>query len=366
MADSFLSVDDLTKVIQGATLIGSGGGGSPASGAIVVDAISKLTDRVRFQTLDEVPDEAVVAAVCGFGSPAVLLKRGCVVQNFFAVETLERAIGKKIDYIVPYESGGYNSLTPFYAAAVKGIPVLDCDGTGRAVCEWYISMFEVHRIPMSPFALANEQGHAAVIYADNMIDVDRYARGVLREFGLISGTAEHVMSGAKARSAMVPGMISMERDLGAAILDSLAKGRDPLDVILKKTHGFLLFEGTVTNKEVRTSPIGSDHGLIELEGRGPSGRKKLRVYFKNESILATGPNGTPVTILPDIITYLDAEGHPVTNADVKKGSKLRVLGIPIHPKCRDSRAIPLYQKVLADVLGFQKSYVPVEQLQSGR
>jgi len=174
MAGSFLTIEELTNVVQGATLIGSGGGGSPSSGMMVVDAISKTTDRVRFLSLDEVPDEAVVAAVCGFGSPDVLLKRGCVVQNFFAVETLERAIGKKIDYIVPYESGGYNSLTPFYAAAVKGIPVLDCDGTGRAVCEWYISMFEVHRIPMSPFALANEQGHAAVVYADNTIDASAF------------------------------------------------------------------------------------------------------------------------------------------------------------------------------------------------
>jgi hypothetical protein len=364
MTGSFLTIDDLTKVVQGATLIGSGGGGSPSSGMMVVDSISKITDRVRFLTLEEVPDEAVVAAVCGFGSPDVLLKRGCVVQNFYAVEALERAIGKKVDFIVPYESGGYNSLTPFYAAAVKGIPVLDCDGTGRAVCEWYISMFEVHRIPMSPFALANEQGHAAVVYADNMIDVDRYARGVLREFGLISGTAEHVMSGAKARAAMVPGMISMERDLGDSMLRARANGEDPLEIVLKKTRGFLLIDGTVTNKETTTSPIGSDHGFIDVEGRGWAGRRKLRVYFKNESILATWPSGSPAAILPDIITYLDHEGLPVTNADVKNGSKIRVLAIPIHSKCRDPRAIPLYQKVLADVLSFDKAYVPVEELQA--
>lgn len=364
MTGSFLTIEELTNVVQGATLIGSGGGGSPSSGMMVVDAISKITDRVRFLSLDEVPDEAVVAAVCGFGSPDILLKRGCVVQNFFAVETLERAIGKKIDYIVPYESGGYNSLTPFYAAAIKGIPVLDCDGTGRAVCEWYISMFEVHRIPMSPFALANEQGHAAVVYADNMIDVDRYARGVLREFGLISGTAEHVMSGAKARAAMVPGMISMERDLGAAMLKAIADRQDPLEIVLKKTRGFLLIDGTVTNKETMTSPIGSDHGLIEVEGRGPSGRRNLRVFFKNESILAAWNDGSPGAILPDIITYLDQEGHPLTNADVEEGSQLRVLAIPIHSKCRDPRAIPLYQKVLADVLSYQKPYVPVEELQA--
>lgn len=366
MTGPFLTVEDLTKVIQGATLIGSGGGGSPSSGMMVVDAIAKITGRVRFLRLDDVPDEAVVVAVCGFGSPDVLLKQGCVVQNFYAVEALERAIGKKVDYIVPYESGGYNSITPFYAAAVKGIPVLDCDGTGRAVCEWYISMFEVHRIPMSPFALANEQGHAAIVYADNMVDVDRYARGVLREFGLISGTAEHVMSGAKARQALVPGMISMERDLGEAMLKARENGDDTLETVLKKTRGHLLIDGTVTHKETRTSPIGSDHGLIDVEGRGPSGRQKLRVHFKNESILATWPDGSPAAILPDIITYLDLEGQPVTNADVTKGSKVRVLGIPIHAKCRDPRAIPLYQKVLADVLDFRGPYVPVEELQGRR
>jgi hypothetical protein len=363
MTGSFITVEDLAKVVQGATLIGSGGGGSPSSGAMVIDAISKITDRVQFVDLDEVPDESVVAAVCGFGSPDVLLKKGCVVQNFYAVEALERATGKKIDYIVPYESGGYNSITPFYAAAVKGIPVLDCDGTGRAVCEWYISMFEVHRIPISPFALANERGHAAVVYADNMIDVDRYARGVLREFGLISGTAEHVMSGAKARVSLVPRMISMERDLGAAILEARGAGEDPLDVVLEKTRGFLLLDGTVTSKEVRTSPIGSDHGLVDVEGRGPKGRTRIRVSFKNESILATWPDGSPAAILPDIIAYLGHDGQPLTNADVEKGSKLRVIAIPINKKCRDPRAIPLYRRVLFDVLGFEGPYVPVEELQ---
>jgi DUF917 family protein len=359
----FLSVEDLHTVVTGATIFGSGGGGPAASGRLVVETVGKITNRVPLWSLAEVPDDAVVAAVCGFGSPEVLLKRVNVMQNVFALETLERAIGKKVDYLVPYESGGYNSLVPFHVAAAKGVPVLDCDGTGRAVCEWYISMFELHHIPMSPFALADDQGHSAVIYADNMIDVDKYGRAILREFGLSAGTAEHVMSGAKARSAMVPGMISTERELGVAMKASKGKGQDPLDVVLEKTHGFLLMDGEVTKKEIRTSPVGSDHGTIELKGKGAGGRKVLRVYYKNESILALWPDGSPAAMLPDLISYLDHEGEPSTNADLRKGLSIRVLGIPIHQKCRDPAALPLYRKVLKDTLSFDRPYVSVEHLQ---
>jgi DUF917 family protein len=359
-----LSMNDLRNIVQGATVFGSGGGGSPRAGNAVVSAISRITESVSLLPLEEVPDEAIVAATCGFGSPEVLQNRECVVQNFFALETLERVLGKKIDCLVPFESGGYNSLVPFYAAALKGIPVIDCDGTGRAVCEWYISMFEVHRIPMSPFALADDHGHSAVIYGSTAIEVDRYARAVLREFGLVSGTAGYVMSGAKARAAMVPNMISMERALGAMMTELMTRGQDPLEAVLKTTGGFLLIDGSVAKKEVRTSPIGSDHGLIQVEGYGRSRRRKLSILLKNESILARWSHGLLAAMLPDIITYLDHEGRPITNADIRRGVKVRVLGIPIHTKCRDPRAIPLYQKVLEDVLGCKESYVPVEELQT--
>jgi DUF917 family protein len=360
----FLTVEDLHKLVTGATIFGSAGGGPPASGKLVVDAVGKIAKGVQLWSLTEVPDEAVVAAVCGFGSPEVLLRRVTVIQNVLALETLERAIGKKVDYLVPYESGGYNSLVPFHVAVSKGLPVLDCDGTGRAVCEWYISMFEVHRIPMSPFALADDQGHSGIIYADNTVDADKYGRALLREFGLSAGTAEHVMSGAKAKSALVPGMLSMEYELGAAMEDALAGGRDTLGIVLDRTHGFLLAEGKVTKKELRTSPVGSDYGRIEVTGPSKGGRGTFQVDYKNESILARWADGTPAAMLPDLISYLDDHGRPMTNADLKEGMGIRVLGIPIHPKCRAAEALPLYARVLKEVLGFEAPYVSVERLQA--
>jgi DUF917 family protein len=359
----FLTVEDLNKLVTGATIFGSAGGGPPASGRLVVEAIGRIASRVPLWSLAEVPDEAVVAAVCGFGSPEVLLKRVSVIQNVLALETLERAIGKKVDYLIPYESGGYNSLVPFHVAASKGLPVLDCDGTGRAVCEWYISMFEVHHIPMSPFALADDQGHSGVIYADNTVDADKYGRALLREFGLSAGTAEHVMSGAKARASMVPGMLTMEHELGASMEAAMARGHDSLDVVLDKTHGFLLIEGKVAKKELRTSPVGSDHGRIEVKGNGRGGQRVLQVYYKNESILARWSDGTVATMLPDLISYLDREGKPMTNADLKEGMDIRVLGIPIHPRCRAPEALSLYAKVLKDTLAFEGPYISVEHLQ---
>lgn len=356
-----LSLEDLRDLAVGATIFGSAGGGSPELGNFVVDGIGKFTDGVSLLPLGDVPDESLVVAVAGFGSPEVILSKPSVIENFHAVELIERVISRKVDFVVPYESGGLNSLTPFFVAAMKGIPVLDCDGTGRAVCEWYISMFEVHGIPMAPLAVTNEIGHGAVIYADNMIDVDRYGRAILQEFGLSGGSAGYVMSGAKAKSSLVPDMLSMELGLGREIVASLAAGEDTLDVILKQTGGYLLATGEIVRKDLKTSPIGSDHGVIEVQG--DDGQGNLNVHYKNESILARWADGTVAAMLPDIITYLDEKGSPLTNADTREGQRIRVVGVPINEKCRDRRAIPLYQKVLADVLEFKQPYLPIEELQ---
>ena len=50
------SIQDLRDVVVGATFLGSGGGGSPESGMIIVDLIAKVKKEVRLVEPKEVAD----------------------------------------------------------------------------------------------------------------------------------------------------------------------------------------------------------------------------------------------------------------------------------------------------------------------
>ncbi|RKX43696.1 MAG: hypothetical protein DRP33_00565 [Thermotogae bacterium] len=52
--------------------------------------------------------------------------------------------GTKFDFVVPVETGGFNSVTPLHAGALKGLPVVDADGAGRAVPELQMTTFHTY------------------------------------------------------------------------------------------------------------------------------------------------------------------------------------------------------------------------------
>ena len=47
-------------------------------------------------------------------------------------ELIQKLTGTKPDFIVPIEIGGLNSVLPLIAGAHNDLPVVDCDGMGRA------------------------------------------------------------------------------------------------------------------------------------------------------------------------------------------------------------------------------------------
>ena len=116
-----LKKQQVEDIIRGATLLGAGGGGSAKSGYLMVEEIKNV---VVIDPTD-VSDGSMVFVVAGMGSPVVLLKEGWRGEEVLALEKMEEILRKKADYIVPVEIGGFNSITPLHAGAVKGLPVID-------------------------------------------------------------------------------------------------------------------------------------------------------------------------------------------------------------------------------------------------
>ena len=72
-----------------------------------------------------------------------------------------RFYGKSIYAFMPIEAGGVNSM-PIAAAARLGLPLVDCDGMGRAFLELQMVTFTIGGVKATPMALTDEKGNSVI------------------------------------------------------------------------------------------------------------------------------------------------------------------------------------------------------------
>ena len=63
---------------------------------------------------------------------------------------------------MPMEAGGVNSMLPIAAAARLGLPLVDCDGMGRAFPELQMVTFTIGGVSATPMALTDEKGNSVI------------------------------------------------------------------------------------------------------------------------------------------------------------------------------------------------------------
>jgi DUF917 family protein len=159
-----LGAEDFPDLARGATLLGTGGGGDPTVGRLLVQEALGEFGRVTVLDPDELDDDAVVIPTALMGAPSVLIEQlpnGREAQ--LALEALEAHLGVRAAATMPIECGGVNSMIPFAVSAASGLPVVDADGMGRAFPELQMETFAVYGVNGSPLAIVDKSGHSAVI-----------------------------------------------------------------------------------------------------------------------------------------------------------------------------------------------------------
>ena len=193
---------ELKDIVYGATLLGAGGGGSPENGMQLVKSTLEIAKEVQMVNPEEVPNYSTVCVVAGMGAPEALLKRGWENEDVPALKLMEQVIGRKMDYIIAVETGGFNSISPLHAAAASGVPAIDGDGVGRAIPQLEMTMFCVHNLPLAPVTLADASGNSAVVYPIDPPMAEKMARGITVAFGMKAGLACHPMAGWQMKKAV--------------------------------------------------------------------------------------------------------------------------------------------------------------------
>ena len=113
-------------------------------------------------------------------------------------------------------------------------------------------------------------------------------------------------------------------------------------------------EKSPTAVEKRTEEVkaGFDYGKVFV--------KDVVIDYKNENMIAWR-NDKPIAMVPDLICWLTTDGEPLTNADVREGLEVVVIGAKAHEKWRVPGGFDVFRHVLK-LLGYEGEYKPIEEL----
>lgn len=345
--------ENMIDISVGGGLLGAGGGGSVREGSKLVDRILQFGTSVDLATVDEIDDDAWGAVIAGMGSPVASKSNPRTYSPTWAMEALAEALDFEPGFVIPFETGAGNSLTPMQVGIQKGIPVVDGDPVGRAVPQIDMTTFHLAGIPISPLGLANEANITAVLRTEHPYDMERVARAIASELGGVAAIACYAMQGRDMKRHIIRDTTTLCESIGETIRQTRLAGGDVADSLVARFDGYLLGRGRVTSIRSETRG-GFDFGFVEVAGELP-----LEVSFQNENMVATR-DGTILATVPDLICAVDGEGVPMTNADIVEGMEIAYLGMAADPAFRTPQAFGLFSKAF-EVLEFHEDFVPIEE-----
>jgi DUF917 family protein len=361
-----LTQQDLVDLARGAALLGTGGGGDPYVGRLMVQQAMAEGGEVRLISLDELPTDALVIPTAMMGAPTVLVEKiPSGRETVASLRALESYLGRRAYATMPIECGGINSTMPLVAGARLGIPVVDADGMGRAFPELQMETFHVYGVPGTPMAITNEYGDTTIVVTHDNLMMEWLARGVTIRMGGAAYIAEYSMDGATARRTSISGTISLGIRIGRCLREARLRHDDPFSALIDMLadtpyrHGRVIFEGKVIDVLRRTTEgFARGHALIE----SPDG-ERLELTFQNEHLIAR-VEGEVRGIVPDLICVLEAEtAEPITTEAIRYGQRVKVMVISTPDMMRTPAALEVFGP---RAFGLEHDFVPIEELTHGR
>jgi DUF917 family protein len=319
---------NLGAYARGCAILGTGGGGDTHAALLAARAAVDEHGAVEVVSLDDLPDDALVLPVAGWGAPTVGIEKLESGEEGVALrEAAERWFGRSIDALMVGEIGGGNGVTPVAWAARMGLPLVDGDAMGRAFPEGDMASMHVLGVPAAPAFFADERGNTVTAMPLDAVWLERIARHLVMAFGGAVAGADHVMEARVARGATVRHTLALALDIGHAL------ETDGVEGIARDTGGVRLIAGKDTDVERRTTG-GFARGEVTIDGTGPDAGRTAVIHVQNENLVATEGERVLASV-PDLITLADeATGDAIPTERVRYGQRVVVLGMPCAPVWR--------------------------------
>ncbi len=355
--------EELTNVVTGGIILGSGGGGDAKISFKLMEDILRVEPEVPFVSLEELPDDATVCVISAMGSPMATKKLGfdseCCVK---ALDMIQAYLSREVEYLAAFETGGGNFLPPLYTACRKGIKAIDADGVGRAVPETHMTMLAVNGVAAAPTAMSDGGERSAIFHFVDCADGERLGRAFTEVLdGASAGVANYLMDGKTAKQFLVGGTYSRAEAVGRAVRRAQAEGTDPVKALCDATGGIEIIRGVLSKLQAEVVHA-HDWGYQVISGSGCYEGQSVTIHLENENIVAFDAEGKPRAITPDLLCVLGTDGAPLTNADLEEGMQVAFVGIRCAPAWENPKA---YDYAFRDVLahfGYKGPYLPVEEL----
>ncbi len=353
-----LHPENVEDIALGAAVLGTGGGGDPYIGKLMgIQAIREFGP-VTLLDLDEIDDDALIVPTAMMGAPTVIVEKlpkgDEIIKAFHALESY---LGQDITATMSAEAGGLNSVTPLTVAARLRIPMVDCDGMGRAFPELQMVTATLYGISSTPFAMGDEKGNSAILNTINNRWTETFSRSITIDMGCTALIACYATTGKELKEWAVPNTMTLVEEIGRTIREARSSNRNVVEAVKEVVGGFQVFKGKIVDVQRRTEK-GFARGEAIIEGVDEYDTQTLKLQFQNENLVAI-VDGEIMVSVPDLITLLDTEtGEPITTEGLRYGFRVTVLGIPCNEKWRTPEGLDL---VGPRYFGYDIDWVPVEE-----
>ena len=359
-----IDLHHLDDLALGSVFLATGGGGDPHVPLLITREAIKKYGPVNLVAPEDLDDDAYIVPIGSVGAPTVSLELlPSLDEASQTIDAFEAHVGRKVDAVASFEIGGGNSLIPLVAAAGKGIPVIDGDGMGRALPEAQMMSYAIAGVKPTPALALDYAGNEATFKTETTEVYERHIRSFAMAAGGMITTAEHAMTGAELKHAVIPGTLSFSIELGKVLRENRGQADGLLGPLQKvfadSIYGEcrMIFQGKVIDKATRIVG-GYDIGEAFIERFDGVGAP-LKISIKNEYLLAEISDKV-IASVPDMIVIVDFEtGTPINAERLRYGHRVAIFAVG----CPDFYRTPQALKVVAPrCFGFDLDYVPLEDI----
>lgn len=357
-----VTLDDIDALALGSAFLGAGGGGDPHIGAMLCREAIATYGPVPIIGLDELADDAAVFVAAGMGAPTVMIEKLISVEDTHrAVNALERRLGRTASAIIAAEIGGINSTMPIAYAAMRGLPIVDADGMGRAFPSIDMVTFNVGGVSCTPMSIADEHGNVVVLETATAKVAEDLARPLVAAMGASVSISCYPMTGAETRRTAVPETLTAALAIGSAIA---APGTSPpVERLLAALrglpyygHAYRIFDGKIVDLERDTSR-GWVFGRCEIAALDEVSRATIK--FQNENLIVHA-DGVIRAVVPDLVCIVDSEtAHPVPTERLRYGQRVSIIGCSAAPQLRSPEALRIMGP---QAFQLDETYTKIEEL----
>lgn len=325
-----LTLQDVADLARGCAFLGSGGGGDPHHALMEIEAALLAGGTIELIDPEALADDAFVAPCGWIGAPTISLEKlPCGREALQGLRKLEEIAGRRVDAVLPVEIGGSNGLAALVLALRARLPVVDCDGMGRAFPESQMVIFNIRGQRATPAVLTDDKGNCVVLQTADNATEERLARAVSVALGGNCHLMEYAASGRELKANALRGTISDALSIGRGIRLARESGRDPFEALfaaLRSSRQFdaagVLFDGKIVDLQ-RETRGGFSVGRAVIDAFG--GGQRLEVEFKNENLIAR-LDGDVRALVPDIVSILDREtAETIVTECLKYGQRVKVV-----------------------------------------